>query len=129
MAMTSGGNGTGGYGRGGSFFPMLALVLALVSLLPVPGSAQMFSDRPPPVPPAAVPDPPTGPAMNLAPPSGPGAMPNLPAPLTQPTILQPSTTAIPPVISPPAPAAPAQGVLSLTARYGKDLPVINGGLV
>jgi hypothetical protein len=128
MAMTSGGNGIGGFGWGWPF-PVLALALVLVSLLPVPGSAQMFSDRPPPVPPAAVPDAPSGPAMNLAPPSGPGAMPNLPAPLTQPTILQPSTATIPPVISPPAPAAPAQGVLSLTARYGKDLPVINGGLV
>ena len=128
--MTSGGNGIGGCGWGGSFFPMLALAVALVSLLPVPGSAQMFSDRPPPVPPAAVPDAPTGPAMNLAPPSGPGAMPNLPAPLTQPTILQPSTATIPPVTAPPpGPPNAGQAVLSLTARYGKDLPVINGGLV
>jgi hypothetical protein len=33
--------------------------------------------------------------------------------------------------SPPAaaPAAPSQGVLSLSARYGKDMPGINGGLV
>jgi hypothetical protein len=67
--------------------------------------------------------------MNLAPPSGAGAIPPLPAPLTQPTIVQPSIATVPPV-TPPAGASPAnQAVLSLTARYGKDLPVINGGLV
>jgi hypothetical protein len=133
MTMISGGNGIVGYGRGGWPFPalapalalVLALVLALAALLPAPVSAQMFSDRPPPVPPAAVPDVQTAPAMNLAPSSGTGT---LPAPLTQPTIVPPSIATIPPV-APPAPAVPTQGVLSLTARYGKDLPVINGGLV
>ena len=106
---------------------MLALMLglALAALLPTPVSAQMFSDRPPPVPPAAVPDVQTPPAMNLAPPSGTGT---IPPPLTQPTIVPPSIATIPPV-APPAAAVPTQGVLSLTARYGKDLPVINGGLV
>jgi hypothetical protein len=84
----------------------------------------MFSDRPPPVPPAAVPEQPSGPAMNLAPPSGPASMPNLPAPLTQ-----PSVAAVPPVVAPQGAAVPGQGVLALTARYGKDLPVINNGLV
>src|SRR6202163_4708554 len=91
--------------------------------------AQMFSDRPPPVPPAAVPDAPTGPAMNLAPPSGPAAGPALPAPLTQPTIVQPSIAAVPPVVPPPGASTAGQAVLSLTARFGKDLPVINNGLV
>ena len=84
----------------------------------------MFSDRPPPVPPASVPEPPSGPAMNLAPPSGPASIPSLPAPLTQPAI-----AAVPPVVAPPSAAVPGQAVLSLTARYGKDLPVINSGLV
>ncbi|MBR1278428.1 hypothetical protein [Bradyrhizobium sp. AUGA SZCCT0283] len=130
--MISGGNGIVGFGRGGWPFPALALVLTLVlalaALLPVPASAQMFSDRPPPVPPAAVPDVQTAPAMNLAPPSGTGTIPTLPAPLTQPTIVPPSIATIPPV-APPGAAVPNQGVLSLTARYGKDLPVINGGLV
>jgi hypothetical protein len=129
MAMISGGNGIVGFGRGGWPFPAVVLALmlglALVALLPAPVSAQMFSDRPPPVPPAAVPDVQTPPAMNLAPPSGTGT---IPPPLTQPTIVPPSIATIPPV-APPAAAVPTQGVLSLTARYGKDLPVINGGLV
>ncbi len=124
MAMISGGNGIVGFGRGGWPFPTLALALALLA---APASAQMFSDRPPPVPPAAVPDVQTAPAMNLAPPSGTGTIP--PAPLNQPTIVPPSIATIPPVAPPPGAAVPNQGVLSLTARYGKDLPVINGGLV
>jgi hypothetical protein len=130
MAMISGGNGIVGFGRGGWPFPglALALMLALAALLPAPVSAQMFSDRPPPVPPAAVPDVQTAPAMNLAPPSGTGTIPTLPPPLTQPSIVPPSIATIPPA-APPAAAVPNQGVLSLTARYGKDLPVINGGLV
>ena len=131
MAMISGGNGIVGFGRGGGPFPTLAVafMLALAALLPAPALAQMFSDRPPPVPPNAVPDVQTAPALNLAPPSGTGAIPTLPAPVTQPTVVQPQLTAIPPVTPPPGAAAPNQGVLSLTARYGKDMPVINGGLV
>jgi hypothetical protein len=126
MAMISGGNGTVGFGRGGWPFPALVLALALLA---APASAQMFSDRPPPVPPNAVPDVQTAPAMNLAPPSGTGTIPTLPAPLTQPTIGQPSLATVPPVVPPPGAATAGQAVLSLTARYGKDLPVINGGLV
>jgi hypothetical protein len=127
MAMTSRGNGIGGYGRAGRLFPALALATAL--LIPASGSAQMFSDRPPPVPPASVPDAPSGPAMNLASPSGPASIPSLPAPLTQPTIVQPSIATVPPVVPPPGAPTAGQAVLSLTARYGKDLPVINSGLV
>ena len=93
-------------------------------LVAAPASAQMFSDRPPPVPPASVPEAPSGPAINLAPPSGPASTPNLPAPLTQPPI-----AAVPPVVPPPGASTAGQAVLSLTARYGKDLPVINNGLV
>jgi hypothetical protein len=95
----------------------------LVAGIPAVVSAQMFTDRPPPVPPASVPEP-SGGAMSLAPPSsGPASAPNLPAPLTQPPM-----AAIPPVIASPGPSA-GQAVLSLTARYGKDMPVINSGLV
>jgi hypothetical protein len=94
----------------------------LVAGIPAVVSAQMFTDRPPPVPPASVPEP-SGGAMSLAPPPGPASAPNLPAPLTQPPI-----AAIPPVIASPGPSA-GQAVLSLTARYGKDMPVINSGLV
>jgi hypothetical protein len=118
--MTLVATGINGSGRGGRL--LLALVLAgiLISLIAAPATAQMFSDRPPPVPPAAVPEP-SAPAMNLAPPSGPASM---PAPLTQPSI-----AAVPPVAPPPGAPTAGQAVLSLTARYGKDLPVINNGLV
>jgi hypothetical protein len=102
----------------------------LIFAIAGPATAQMFSDQPPPVPPGTVPDP--GNAISLAPPSGPASVPNLPATLTQPSLSQPSLSqpsmvALPPVAAPPA--APSQAVLSLTARFGKDLPVINSGLV
>jgi hypothetical protein len=106
----------------------LALALAGLMALALPHAsvAQMFTDRPPPVPPSAIPDVPTGGAINLAPPSGPAsAPPGLPAPLTQP----PLAAVTPPVAPPPIASTPGQAVLSLTARYGKDLPVINSGLV
>jgi hypothetical protein len=95
-----------------------------MAAIPASVSAQMFTDRPPPVPPEAVPEAPTG-AMSLAPPSGPASVPNLPAPL-----LQAPIAAMPPIAAPlPSAAAAGQAVLSLTARYGKDLPAINSGLV
>jgi hypothetical protein len=103
------------------------VLLAVFLVVPTPVSAQWFGERPPPVPPAAVPD--AGPAINLAPPSGAGSAPNLPAPLTQPTIMQPSIATVPPVGPPPGASTTGQAVLSLTARYGKDLPIINNGLV
>ena len=127
--MTSRGNGLGEHGRAGWSFPALALAVALVSLLPASGSAQMFQDRPPPVPPAAVPDAPTGPALESRAALRTGADPKLPAPLTQPSIVQPSIATVPPVAPPPGASTAGQAVLSLTARYGKDLPVINSGLV
>ena len=102
---------------------IVAVALALGFAAPV--SAQMFSDRPPPVPPASVPEPPGGPAMNLAPPSGPASIPNLPPPLTAP----PAVSAVPPVVAPQGAAVPNQAVLALTARFGKDLPPVTGGLV
>lgn len=113
---------TVGSGRGGRLLPALALAATLVLMMTAPATAQMFSDRPPPVPPASVPEAPSGPAINLAPPSG--SVLNLPAPLTQPSI-----AAVPPVVPPPGASTAGQAVLSLTARYGKDLPVINNGLV
>ena len=99
----------------------------LIPALAGPAAAQMFSDQPPPVPPGSVPDP--GGAISLAPPSGPGSVPTMPAPLTQPSITQPSIAALPPVAAPQGAAPPSQAVLSLTARFGKDLPAINAGLV
>ena len=122
--MTQGGDGIVVFRRGGRLWPALAMiVLAAVS---IPAKAQMFSDRPPPVPPAAVPDP--GAAINLAPATGPASAPptgSLPPALTT----QPSMAAVPPVNAPQGAAAPGQAVLSLSARYGKDLGNINGGLV
>src|SRR6202163_3080122 len=112
--MTPGGNGTDRSGRRGRLLRALALAGLLVSAMSIPASAQMFTDHPPPVPPGSVPDP--GAAISLAPPSGPSSIPSLPAPLTQPSI-----AAVPPVVAPPGASAPGQAVLSLTARYGKDL--------
>src|SRR5580704_4168037 len=127
--MTIGSNCHNESGRGRRPFAAIALAARLVLVLPVlviPASvsAQMFTDRPPPVPPASVPEVPAGPAMNLAPPSG-ASMPSLPAPLTQPPV-----AAVPPaVVAPLGAATPGQAVLALTARYGKDMPIINNGLV
>jgi hypothetical protein len=120
--MISGGNGIDRSRRGGRRLSALVLAGLLLSLA-APANAQMFSDRPPPVPPVAVPEP-AAPAMNLVPPSGPASVPSLP-----PTLTQPSIAAVPPVLAPQGAAAPGQAMLSLTARYGKDLPVISNGLV
>ena len=120
--MTTGGDGIFRWRRGGRLWPALALAGILFSLSAFPAKAQLFSDRPPPVPPAAVPDP--GSAVSLAPPSGPGAG---PPPSLPPALTQPSIATVPPPIPPGG--APAQAVLALSARYGKDLPPINGGLV
>ncbi|THD50879.1 MAG: hypothetical protein E8A46_17060 [Bradyrhizobium sp.] len=125
--MTMGSQGINGSRRGASGLAMLLLAAILVAAVPVSVSAQMFTDRPPPVPPASVPEAPAGPAMNLAPSSGPASMPNLPAPLTQPP--PPIANVAPPVVAPSSASPPNQAVLALTARYGKDLPVINNGLV
>src|SRR6202795_5075051 len=121
--MTFGGNGIDRVGRSERLFPGLVLAAMFVLAISTSVSAQMFTDHPPPIPPGSVPDP--GSAISLAPPSGPASIPSLPAPLTQPSI----ATAVPPVAPPPGASTSGQAVLSLTARYGKDLPVINSGLV
>jgi hypothetical protein len=88
--------------------------------------AQLFGDPAPPVPPASVPDP--GAGVGLAPSSGAGAAipPAAPALPTQPAALGTAPAA---ALAPPGTPTPNQGVLSLSARYGKDLPAINAGLV
>src|ERR1700739_1681612 len=118
--MTIGSNCPDGSGCGGR--PRAAIVLAAalvlvlpVLVIPVSVSAQMFTDRPPPVPPALVPEVPAGPAMNLAPPSGPASMPNLPATLTQPPV-----AAVPPGGAPLGAALTGQAVLALTGRDSKE---------
>ncbi|WP_424627210.1 hypothetical protein [Bradyrhizobium sp. SYSU BS000235] len=106
----------------------LAWLFALSCLVVTqPAAAQFFSDNPPPVPPNNVPEAPTpsGPAISLAPPSpGPASTPGLPATLTQP----PVTTAPPPTPTTQA-NLPGQSVLALSARFGKDLPVVNAGII
>src|ERR1700732_578175 len=97
--MTSGGNGIDRFGARGHLLRALALAALLIPVLVGPATAQMFSDQTPPVPPGSVPDP--GGAISLAPPSGPASVPNLPAPLTQPSI-----AAVPPVVAPQGAAAP-----------------------
>lgn len=128
--MTLGGDGIIGWRRSVSLLPTLILAASLVAFGQNAAQAQLFSDRPPPVPPASVPDP--GGAVSLAPPSGPGAGP----PSLPPTLMQPTTPSMPPpavTTVPSAPplnaAVPGQGVLSLTAKYGKDTPPITSGLV
>src|SRR6202022_1643240 len=110
---TTGGNGISRTGRGERLKVVLALAALLAFAIPAPASAQMFTDHGPPVPPAAVPEP-SAPAMNLAPPSGPASIPSLP-------LTQPSVAAVPPVAALPGASTPGQAVVSLTARYGKDL--------
>jgi hypothetical protein len=126
IAMSSRGPGISRSSRAGRLLTGLALAAAFYAAITAPAAAQFFSDRPPPVPPASVPEP-SGPAMNLAPSSGPGS--GLQAPSTQPSLTQPSVAALPPVVATPGASSSGQSVLSLTARYGKDMPVINGGLV
>ena len=123
MNMSSGGNGIGRFGWGRRLLSAIALASGLIWVIISTASAQMFSDHPPPVPPASVPEL-SAPAMNLAPPSGPASIPAPAAPLPQPSI-----PSVPPVLAPQGAAVPSQGVLSLSARYGKDLPVITSGLV
>src|SRR5436309_2865004 len=113
-------------GRRGARRAAAILLAGLIGLaIPNAALAQLFSDRPPPIPPGLVPDAPSGGAISLAPPSGPASAPNLPPPLTQP----PVSAVTPPSAPPPVAATPGQAVLSLSARYGKDLPVVNSGLV
>src|SRR3954462_13269880 len=102
----------------------LALALALFAM-PAPSFAQLFSDRPLPIPPGLVPDVPSGGAISLAPPSGPASAPGLPPPFTQ-----PPGPGVPPAARPPPIAStPGTSVLSRTAPSGKQPPAINGGLV
>lgn len=124
--MTFGGDGIIGWRRSTLLLPVFFVVCLLLGR--GTAQAQLFSDRPPPVPPASVPDP--GGAVSLAPPSGPAAGP----PSLPPALTQPASPTIPPAVSVPSAAplnaaVPGQAVLSLTAKYGKDSPAITSGLV
>ena len=106
------------------------LALALAAAIPQPAAAQLFGERPPPVPPASVPD---GGAISLAPPSGPASAPSLMPP---PVLAPPAPAAIvapPPSVAPSGsvtgPPTAGQSVLALSAKYGKDLPGVASGVV
>ena len=104
-------------GCGHAYLAALSLLLAL----PSPVAAQLFNIDPL-RPPADIPG--AGqPPQSLAPPEE-------PAPATKGPLLQPPT---PPAAAPArtqtAPAIPSgQAALAVTARFGRDLPAINGGL-
>jgi hypothetical protein len=109
-------------GAGKRAFAVAVLVIGLaLEALPQAALAQLFDSTPMLRPPADVPSVPSGPAHSLSPPAQ-SAAPKGP-------MLQ----SLPPAASPgPAHAAPAappgQGTLALSARFGKDLPLINGAL-
>jgi hypothetical protein len=104
----------------------LAAALWLAAL-PAVANAQFFSSSPDvPRPPNDVPGVPPGPAQSLIPPSGniaPSATPRGPALQS----LPPAANAGVQVHSMPV-VPPGQGELALSARFGRDLPAINGGL-
>src|SRR5215467_11766719 len=111
-------------GSGGLF--VLAVGFWL-SAFPAESNAQFFNITPVPRPPSDVPGATPGPSQNLAPPSGPAATPAQPAPKG------PSLQSLPPAAATPAPSAPAaassgHGSLALSAKFGRDLPAITGGL-
>ena len=88
------------------------LVVGAVALSAMPAHAQLFGDRPAPVPPANVPitDAPPGSAISLAPPSGPAAAPlsaPLPPPISGGSSLAPNSTAA-------TPGTPTTGQVTLT---------------
>jgi hypothetical protein len=114
------------FGRGGLFVFAIGLWLFMP---PDPAIAQFFDGQTAPRPPGDVPLPP--PATNLAPPS-PATRGDRIVPPTGP-ILQslPPTVATPtPAPAQIAPAIPAgQAALAVAARFGRDMPVVTGGLV
>jgi len=102
----------------------LRLITGLsLALFSVPAGAQWFNGVPAMRPPNDVPSAPPGPAQSIAPPPGnaaPPAAPKTPPPATAPS--QGAAAHAPPAI--PA----GQAALAVSARFGRDLAPINGGL-
>jgi hypothetical protein len=121
--------GTGGT-RIGSGSQLVFAVGLWLAAVPSVAHAQFFSSSNAPLavprPPADVPSVPPGPSQNLIPPSG-----NI-APTVTPRA--PSLQSLPPAANAGVPVhtapivPPGQGALALSARFGRDLAVINGGL-
>jgi hypothetical protein len=109
---------------------VLAINLAVVSLaiaaLPRAARAQFFDRTPQLRPPMDVPSVPSGPAQSIAPPQSSTAAPAAPkGPMLQSLPPNPSQAHA----APATPGVPAgQAAVALTARFGRDLPAINGGL-
>jgi hypothetical protein len=118
--MRTGGTRTG---RGSQLVLTAALWLAA---LPVAANAQLFGDsvEVAPRPPNDVPGVPPGPAQSIIPPRGNAA----------PSATSKPLQALPPMGNAGVPAhaapivPPGQGALALSARFGPELPAINGGL-
>jgi len=106
---------------GGKSHAQFAVALLLL-LLPVEAKAQFFNLNPV-RPPADIPGATPGPPQSVVtPPDAPAAAPK--GPLLQ-SLPPPAATARPQI----APAAPSGlAALAVTARFGRDLPAINGGL-
>src|SRR5260370_151541 len=130
--MTSGRIGFDRSVAGGRLMPALALAAMLIAAMAGPAGAQMFTDQPPPVPPATVPDP--GGAISLAPPSGPGSGPNLPTL----TLTQPSIAAVPPAAASPVAPVPnvaagdvallPEGTYYIISNYGDANSVVRSDI-
>jgi hypothetical protein len=117
--MRTGGTRTG---RGGQLVLAAALWLAA---LPVGAHAQFFGNsnsQSAPRPPNDVPGVPPGPAQSITPPA-PSATPRGPAVQSLPQAANPALQVHAMPVVPPG-----QGSLALSARFGRDLPLINGGL-
>lgn len=100
-------------------------VLLLVLALPSPAAAQLFNIDPL-RPPADIPGA-SQPPQSLAPPEEPAAAPK--GPLLQSPPAPAAAPAAPAARTQIAPAIPSgQAALAVTARFGRDLPAINGGL-
>ena len=111
--------------KGGQLVLAISLVAASFGLaaLPTGASAQLFDGTPMLRPPIDVPSVPPGPAHSIAPPNPSSAAPAAPkGPMLQ--SLPPNPGQVHAVPNLPA----GQGALALSARFGRDLPAINGGL-
>jgi hypothetical protein len=113
------------FGRKGLF--VFAIGLGLLAP-PDRATAQFFDGPNAPRPPGDVPMPP--PATNLAPPNPASRGDRVPPPPAGPVLQSLPPTVVNPPPAQIAPAVPAgQAGLAVSARFGRDMPVVTGGLV
>jgi hypothetical protein len=118
--------------RTGSAAQLLLAVGVWLAALPAAAGAQSFDGmlRPPNNVPSVPPAPAqtVAPAPNPAPPSS-SSVPKGPMLQSLPPVASPGPAAVPGIQAHVMPAVPAgQGALAVSARFGRDLPAINGGL-